>query len=499
MRERDLDRMLDLVEDQYLTASQDAARRLEQNPPIHWKRWAALAACAAIVVAGAFRLLGNGSLSMGGTGSREEHVSGDVFDYYAGPVLPLTLAEPAEQVDAVRRMTWDFTGFAAPPMEETSSASLPADVQVTDETELTNHGGEDRTVTVLYPAAVSLLDLTRYPLPTLTVDGAAVRTQVFPGSRTDSVSEWADYEALLSGGGYLKEAVSPLPDTVQNLLVQQVSVYTVDYARVTAGESGNPSAGIRLHIDPDRTSLLAYGFGSLAQDEPGEMEIGFPISEDREDTPHCLIFLGEDPGIGPVQAYSKLGREPQEDLEVTADVTRQEMTLEEILEPLALAFYGQQEDLKQICSFQDFYTLFCRDLTASFPGPGRAMELTGWPGEDLENLLSRTGWMNRVWYTAAEVTIPAGGSVTVTAQMIRPASRDHGYGNSKVYGYDLAIDLDSNLTFTAANASLENTGGIRITGQNFGFDLENGITEVSLDLEQSRYYLEVCQKGGSDP
>ena len=29
MRERDLDRMLDLVEDQYLTASQDAARRLE--------------------------------------------------------------------------------------------------------------------------------------------------------------------------------------------------------------------------------------------------------------------------------------------------------------------------------------------------------------------------------------------------------------------------------------------------------------------------------------
>ena len=83
--------------------------------------------------------------------------------------------------------------------------------------------------------------------------------------------------------------------------------------------------------------------------------------------------------------------------------------------------------------------------------------------------------------------------------MIRPASRDHGYGNSKVYGYDLAIDLGSNLTFTAANASLENTGGIRITGQNFGFDLENGITEVSLDLEQSRYYLEVCQKGGSDP
>lgn len=305
---------------------------------------------------------------------------------------------------------------------------------------------------------------------------------------------------MFSGSGYRTEALSPLSDEAQDLLTQQVSVYTVENPRVTAGESQHPRVEIRLRMDPDRASLLDYGFGSMAQDEPGEIEIGFPVAEGREDTIHCLIFLGEDPGIGPVQVDSQLGREPREDLEVQVDVTRQEMTLEEILEPLALHFYQQREELRQVCSFQDYYALFCRDLTASFPGPGSAMERTGWPGENLEDILDRTGWMERVWYTAAEVTIPAGGSVTVTARTTRPASRDHGYqGPEAVYGYDLATDLGSNLTFTDISAVLVNGEGIRITGQNFGFDLENGITEVTLDPVQPRYYLEVCPRDSGDP
>lgn len=496
MRERDLDRMLELVEDRYLTAAQDAARRLEQNPPIHWKRWAALAACVAVICAGAFRLLG--SMRMGNGANQGGHVPGGIFDAYVGPVLPLTLAEPAAEVDSVRQVTWDFAGFTD---QETSSGhTVSGDVLVTDETVLTNHGGEDRSVTVLYPTVFSLGDLGTYALPALTVDGTAVKTRVFSGSGGDSLGEWADYETLLSGGGYRTEALLPLSDEAQDLLTQQVSVYTVENARVTAGESQHPWAGIPLRMDPDRTSLLDYGFGSMAQDEPGEIEIGFSISEGRKDTPHCLIFLGEDPGIGPVQAYSQLGREPQEDLEVQADVTRQEMTLEEMLEPLARHFYQQREELRQVCSFQDYYALFCRDLTASFPGPGLAMERTGWPGQDLEDILDRTGWIERVWYTAAEVTIPAGGSVTVTARTTRPASRDHGYqGAEAVYGYDLATDLGSNLTFTAVKAALVNSGGIRITGQNFGFDLDNGITEVTLDPAQPRYYLEVCPRDSGDP
>lgn len=164
MRERDLDRMLELVEDQYLTAAQDAARRLEQNPPIHWKRWAALAACVAVICAGAFRLLG--SMHMGNGAHRGEHVLGGVFDAYVGPVLPLTLAEPAGEVDAVRQVTWDFAGFTdSPPEESSSEHTVSGDVLVTDETMPTNHGGEDRRVTVLYPTLFPWGTWTRMRCP----------------------------------------------------------------------------------------------------------------------------------------------------------------------------------------------------------------------------------------------------------------------------------------------------------------------------------------------
>ena len=45
--------------------------------------------------------------------------------------------------------------------------------------------------------------------------------------------------------------------------------------------------------------------------------------------------------------------------------------------------------------------------------------------------------------------------------------------------------------YTAQTASLSGADGIRITGQNFGFDLAAGVTEVALDPEQDHYYLEI--------
>ena len=54
--------------------------------------------------------------------------------------------------------------------------------------------------------------------------------------------------------------------------------------------------------------------------------------------------------------------------------------------------------------------------------------------------------------------------------------------------------LGSNLDFTEQRAALENTDNIQIERQNFGFDLEKGVTEVTLDLETEHYYLEIQAK-----
>ena len=61
-------------------------------------------------------------------------------------------------------------------------------------------------------------------------------------------------------------------------------------------------------------------------------------------------------------------------------------------------------------------------------------------------------------------------------------------------GYDFVTRLGSDLTFTEQRAALENTDGIQIQRQNFGFDLEKGVTEVTLDWKMEHYYLEIRPK-----
>ena len=102
----------------------------------------------------------------------------------------------------------------------------------------------------------------------------------------------------------------------------------------------------------------------------------------------------------------------------------------------------------------------------------------------------------RVFYLAAEVTVPAGGRVTLEAVMDKEASFDYACAHTEnrgVNGYDLTTALGSDLPFTAQYAALEGWQQVDIIRQNFGFDPEKGITEVPLTEEHC--YLEVRRKG----
>ena len=55
----------------------------------------------------------------------------------------------------------------------------------------------------------------------------------------------------------------------------------------------------------------------------------------------------------------------------------------------------------------------------------------------------------------------------------------------------MASRLGSNIGFTRAGASISGYDEIEIVQQNFGFDIENGVTEVMLSLDEPHYYLEV--------
>ena len=113
---------------------------------------------------------------------------------------------------------------------------------------------------------------------------------------------------------------------------------------------------------------------------------------------------------------------------------------------------------------------------------------SGW----LESLES--GTVDRVIYGKLSTTIPAQRSVTVTAEFVKPASFDFACTHSDnvgVSGYDAVTTLGSNLNFTSQSAVLEDRNQIEIIRQNFGFNLEQTVREVELDLETEHYYLEV--------
>ena len=105
--------------------------------------------------------------------------------------------------------------------------------------------------------------------------------------------------------------------------------------------------------------------------------------------------------------------------------------------------------------------------------------------------------MDRVLYLAVPVTVPAGGKVNITFALWKEPSFDFGCSGSEnmgLQGYDFVTRLGSTLAFTGQQAALVNTDGIQIERQNFGFDLEQGVTEVTLAPETDHYYLEIRPK-----
>ena len=174
---------------------------------------------------------------------------------------------------------------------------------------------------------------------------------------------------------------------------------------------------------------------------------------------------------------------------MSAAVTRYESTLREVLNALCpspdtLAHkYGGETDAASL-SREVFFDTLCRGLGTAVPA-----DMTM-----LEDVFSWVNIQERIFYTEAALTIPAGESVQVEAALPKEASFDFACAHTEnrgIYGYDLVTRLGSTLSFTRQTAALAHTEQIAIVRQNFGFDLAAGLTSVPLAPDQEHYYLEV--------
>lgn len=513
-----------------------------------WAKWTSVIAACLVLTIGVSLFFGG----MGGNAGGSGHEDGSTFMSYAGPVFPLTLREENTSISADRIITMDFEPWVPVWISNEEEAASRTDLTeaekqdvldtynewypeggryqtsdniiVTDTYTLSNDSTEDQTVSILYPFASSLNDLSMNR-PTISVNDEIIDTKLHAGSYAGTfqgawenwaethenpgslnlqyIESWTGYQTLLSDGSYLRRALGEYPDLSDIPVI--VYTFTDPWGPEEDDDAGipNPSMRIMFELDYEKTKVLSYGFHSASNDrENGIMGRGFSIREQGErwyDNPYFLIIIGDDVQNMSYQGYVTGGWDNDDKVEAGVTITRTESNLETALREAASFYYVEMTDMQNYVEtdpeygFEMYYGLLKEQLVAYgiLSDSGVERYDTGWI-EDLDVV-----GVDRVFWLEAEITIPEGENVTVAATFEKEPSFDFHCANTEnkgISGYDMVTALGSNLRFTQQTACLEDRGQIEIVRQNFGFDIENGINEVALDMNEPHYYLEVKGK-----
>lgn len=500
---------------------EDAQRFRPKKKAKLWVKWGAVAACLSVIVGGVYGAARLGLIDrLGGAAGGGGGGKGITYMSYAGPVFPLSAPDGGDTLLAERNINYDFSPY------EPFTESYELDVKtysyeryftqsiVTDSYVLTNPGQEEQTITLLYPFAGRLSDDLEV-FPTITVNGEPAKTSLhigpYSGGFTGAygsdanaaealnlaeLDSWEKYRTLLNTD-YQARAFDALPNLTQPAVVYEIS----DMYGEPSEDAVAPTLNMEFTIDFEKTTVLTYGFngvtnniatGYCARDLfiPREHSVNYGESA-------YLIVLGDDIGDYTLRAYVN-GACEKEMENAGGTVTRHETTLGEIfaaiateqyLDLYASAFYDDDTDIFNTIPADTFIGLAAEllcDYGMLSDTPAMRYD-TGM----LEDIFSETRHMGRVMYLTFDVTIPESGSIEVMAEMVKKASMDFIGEYKDRNGYDMVTRLGSSLIFTGQTASVSNTEYIEIVNQNFGFDPENGVTKVDLDLAQEHYYLEI--------
>ncbi len=483
-----------------------------------WIKWAAVAACGCLAVGLGVKLaVNNIGGSAGGGGAA---YGGSSYMSYQGPVLPLGSVDVLAGVSVLRYIDFDFSPYKS--YTETyeydgeihTSEHYRSESIVTDSYVLHNTTEDDITAQLVYSFAG---DFRSYAseLPTISQDGEEVETQLYAGKyiggftgvyggndnseRVNLVSlgDWTGYDAILSDNTYMDEAFNGYPELNQNIIVYKIT----DIAYNGSDEKAtNPTLSLEFSHTID-TTVMTYGSnGGRFDPEGGWQHRSYNIPESFKPDygePKYLFVLGDDITDLKLQGYRDGGCDDGEQIDgVTAEVERYEAPLYEIIYEIFIekraylnSEYSEHPEIADIISDEMLFgcvadTLYDYGLLSDDPA-----ERYRWG--DLTEIWIETLRFDRIMYLTFDVTIPAGGSIQVTADMVKEASIDFIGEFTDRNGYDMMTTLSSNLEFSSQTASISNTDDIEIIHQNFGFDIANGITEVELDMNQPHYYLEV--------
>jgi len=402
--------------------------------------------------------------------------------FYLGPVLPLTAISGGETLDVERRITFDFQAYGEPEGSKFREDSA----YISDTYFLTNPGDETVTVELAYPFVGSLIGKTTAD-PTLSQRGLSHLPQtrrlaaIDPARTVASADGWESFRDAMTANDFLAEALALAPE-----MEEPVVVYAVTDIRYDGPEELKyPELTMSYDTPGEGVQVWDYLLGSSrSEEDTGREHKGFQFL--KRDWGLLIVQGGDLENIS-FQAYNDEKFPPDVTLDgVTYQLTRYEATFAQVLQNLA-----KRHSRIRPNTWDYEGILYAATLTRiadeghySFGKAHRNLY------ELFESALTET----LILYEALTVTIAPGKTVELEVTFIQePSTELSGFVDS-ADTYDMATRLGSNLDFTRLDASVTGEEFIRIVEQNFGFDPENGITQVQLDLGEERYYLRVTKK-----
>ena len=404
---------------------------------------------------------------------------------YEGPVFPLTALENTGSLTAKRHLTYDFTAIH-------DEYSFP-DALILDAYTLTNTANEDMTYRFAYPFVASI-NTSREYIPAILEYN--IETEIHIGrytggyegvwgaddpkgtSNLDRISSWTEYKALLSDGTYMQDAFEEFPEMDQPVVVYEISNVQV------YGEGASPTLKFSCEHAPESVTSFAYGIrGGSYHQEKGKFSYHFSLDPDEVG---YVFVIGGDLMTYSTQGYEDGGCDKGEEIDITATITRKEGILGEVL--FDLLFAERDGTFSSDVAFGAFAEMmYTNGFLAEEPAERYRIGLS--------SLLADASNVDRVMYLTFELTIPAGESKTLTLSMQKEPSMDFTGKYKSRYGFDMVTKLGTNITFTEQRAKIIlDTEKYEFADQNFGFDPETGIFEVTLSLATEHYYMDIRKK-----
>ena len=398
------------------------------------------------------------------------------YSYYRGPVLPVTGVSGCEDLNVERLVTLDFSVY------ETGRAREEG-VLVTDSYTLTNSTTEDVTAELSF--ALEFVPW-RQDIPAFAVDGVQNTARFLPQSVPDvSLFNAIDFEAYRDGfleADLLNAALAPAP--TWDVPVKVYHFYNIAYEGT---EHSFPVLDIGYKLN-ETTDIWTMTYDSVGSDKEGRGHCNFDMGQEG-----WIYVIGnelEDMTVGGSVVRS-MGLYEAEAIEgVTYELETYESTFMECLRQAAEAYRytGDAGNLAEMVTPEMLVDYAIKQIIGSETRRKDSGQVMNGLFDDLLDRRSTTCWL-------VAVEIPAGSSVTVSASYWKEASFNTG---DMRHGYDIATTLGSNLNFTGQRVRLVNTDPVTIArkgeAQNLGFDPDKGILEVTLDLTQERYYLDLLRK-----